>query len=265
MLLFISPAKTQHPDPRIAEGGKYTQPLFPEQIRQLVEYLKPLNQDQLRKLMKISKPLAEATFQKYQDFQFPFTPGNSGRSLFMFRGDQFKSMAVDDYSPEQLDHCQHHLRILSGLFGMLRPLDLMQPYRLEMAAGISVDKTKKLYEFWSEAVTREINKELSSHQYPLVVNMASAEYFKVISKKQLQARLLTLSFKQIHKGKLKTIAIYAKRARGAMVDFVMKNHISLPEDMQQFDRDGYAYDADLSSDQEWVFVCRKHGKKQASG
>jgi cytoplasmic iron level regulating protein YaaA (DUF328/UPF0246 family) len=252
MLLIISPSKTQNFDFPIR--GDYTLPLFLDQTKQLTRQLKQLAQPQLAALMKMSDKLAALSYQRFQDFQFPFRPTNSRQALLMFRGDQFDPMAVDSYSDEQFAHAQHHLRILSGLYGMLRPLDLMQPYRLEMATKLAVGEAKNLYSFWGDLVTRKLNNKLSEDSQPVLINLASAEYFKVIRRKELHADILTLSFKQEKEGKLKTIAIYAKRARGAIVDFVIRNRITRPIDLQGFNRDGYRFKSDLSTDNEWVFV-----------
>ena len=252
MLLIISPSKTQQFD--IPIHGNHTLPLFPQQIEHLILLLKQLDQPQLAALMKMSDKLAAVNHQRFQQFQLPITQENSRQALFMFQGDQFNPMAVEDYTVQQLKHAQNHLRILSGLYGMLRPLDLMQPYRLEMATKLAVNDHKNLYSFWGERVTAQINKELKNDPEPVLINMASAEYFKVIRKKELQTDILTLSFKQEKEGKLKTIAIYAKRARGAMVDFVIQNEISKPKELQRFNRDGYSFTPELSTDKEWLFV-----------
>ena len=252
MLLIISPSKTQ--EFAVPIHGDCTQPIFIEQTAQLVRKLKSFDQQQLATLMKMSDKLAAVNHQRFLDFQLPFTPENSRQALFMFQGDQFNPMDVAHYSGEQLVHAQRHLRILSGLYGILRPLDLMQPYRLEMAAKLAVDEAKNLYGFWGERITRAVNEQLAEDPVPVLLNLASAEYFKVIRKKELRANILTLSFKQEKEGCLKTIAIYAKRARGAMVDFVVKNRIVQPEQLQRFAVDGYDFKPDLSADNEWVFV-----------
>jgi len=183
MLLIISPSKTQESD--VSIRGDYSQPLFIDKTEQLVRRLKQFDQLQLAALMKMSDKLAALNYQRFQDFQFPFTPDNSRQALLMFRGDQFNPMAVDGYSDEQLTHVQQHLRILSGLYGMLRPLDLMQPYRLEMATKLAVGEDENLYSFWGYPVTRELNRELRDDPQPVLINLASAEYFKVIRRKEL--------------------------------------------------------------------------------
>ncbi len=253
MLLILSPSKTQHFD--VPVRSDCTLPIFTEQANQLVRLLKQFDRPQLATLMKMSYKLAELTWQRFQDYQPTSTPDNSRQALFMFQGDQFNPMDVNSYSQEQLQHAQQHLRILSGLYGILRPLDLIQPYRLEMATKLAVANARNLYHFWDDLITEALNDALQSDPQPLLINMASAEYFKVIRKKELQAKILTLSFKQEKAGTVKTIAIYAKRARGAMADFVIQNCIVKPKDLQAFCADGYCFRPDISTgNTEWVFV-----------
>ncbi len=252
MFLVISPSKTQ--TTAVPVRGTFSYPLFVEQAEELVSLLRNLTEGELAILMKMSKKLAQINYQRFQQIQFPFTPDNSCQALFMFEGDQFQPMEVQGYDKAQLDHAQNHLAILSGLYGMIRPLDLMQPYRLEMATKLSVGSAGNLYQFWGESIAEQINNYLKNDPCPLLVNLASAEYFKVIQKKALQVPVLTLSFKQIKDGKLKTIAIYAKRARGAMVNFMISEKISNPADLKAFSVDGYSYASDLSTDNEWVFT-----------
>lgn len=253
MLLLISPSKTQTMDVELT--GPFTYPLFAKQVEQLVKMLRCYPEPELAKLMRMSAKLAQVNVQRYKDFQFPHTPDNSRQALCMYLGDQFQPMKVQQYTPEQLEHGQQHLAILSGLYGILRPLDLMQPYRLEMATKLAVAGRKNLYDFWGTSVTCEINNRLESDPHPLLVNLASAEYFKVICKKELKFPVLTLSFKQNKGCKLKTIAIYAKRARGAMVNFMITHKISLPEELKKFTTGGYSFSAEQSTANEWVFVC----------
>ncbi len=253
MIIIISPSKTQDCNGPVNVDS--SQPLFIDQVRQLVSHMKKLDRKQLAELMKMSDKLAEVNYRRYQEFQPDFTPQNSRPALFMFQGAQFNPMAVEEYTPEQLHHCQHHLRILSGLYGMLRPLDLMQPYRLEMAHKVAVGGSANLYDFWRDRITGELNAGFGADESPVLVNMASAEYFKVIKKNKLQAKILTITFQQEKEGKVKTIAIYAKRARGAMVDFIMRNKLAKPEELLTFCSDGYSFAPELSrGDTEWVFI-----------
>ncbi len=252
MLFIISPSKTQQIE--VPLHGNYSQPLFPEQTCALVQYIKALDEVQLASLLKTSEKLTALNYQRYQQFQTPFTPKNSRQALCMFQGDQFNPLAVEEYSEQQLSHAQHHLRILSGLYGMLRPLDLMQLYRLEMATRLEISGAKTLYQFWGERVTAQLKRELDQDSVPVLINLASVEYFKVIHQKELQHDVLTISFKQKKAGKVKTIAIYAKRARGEMVDFVIQNGLTRPDELRDFNREGYAFDAETSTDNNWLFV-----------
>jgi cytoplasmic iron level regulating protein YaaA (DUF328/UPF0246 family) len=253
MKIIISPSKTQDDTVPVRTGS--TQPLFVTQVHQLVSHLKKIKQNQLASLMKMSDKLAAVNYERFQNFQPIFTQENSRQALFMFQGDQFNPMQTETYTQAQLLHSQHHVRILSGLYGMLRPLDLMQPYRLEMATKIPVGSAGNLYGFWGEHITRALNNEFREDSSPVLINMASVEYCKVIKKNELKAKILKVAFKQEKAGKIKTIAIYAKRARGAMVDFVLRNMLTEPEELQSFSVDGYSFMPDLSTgDTEWVFV-----------
>ncbi|MEL7053839.1 MAG: peroxide stress protein YaaA, partial [Cyanobacteria bacterium J06588_5] len=193
--------------------------------------------------------------QRFQDFQTPFTPENAKQALLVFDGDVYKDIDVQNYDDDDLSFAQAHLRILSGLYGILRPLDLMQPYRLEMGTKLATDKGKNLYEFWGDRLANLINAELEKQPEPCLVNLASNEYFKSINRKALNAKVLNIAFKENKNGVYKIVAIYAKRARGMMVDFVIRNRIENPELMKGFDRDGYSFNAELSDENTWVF-CR---------
>ena len=205
--------------------------------------------------MKISDKLAELNYQRFQDFETPFTPDNAKQALLVFKGDVYRGMNVEDYSEEELAFAQKHLRILSGLYGVLRPLDLMQPYRLEMGTKLETQTGKNLYEFWGDRLSQLINGDLEKEPDPCLVNLASNEYFKSIDRKSLKARVLNIAFKENKGGKYKVVAIHAKRARGLMVDYVIRNRIEAPEGMKDFDAEGYQYSEALSDSDNWVF-CR---------
>ena len=205
--------------------------------------------------MKISDKLAALNQQRYQDFQTPFTPDNAKQSLLAFKGDVYRGMAVEDYTEEDLAFAQDHLRILSGLYGMLRPLDLMQPYRLEMGTKLATEKEKNLYEFWGSSIAELINQALEKQKDPCVVNLASNEYFKSVDRKTLKGRVLDIVFKENKADGYKIIAIYAKRARGLMADFVIRNRIETVEALQGFDAEGYTFRESLSEPDSWTF-CR---------
>ncbi len=253
MLIVISPAKT------LDYGGvdypQFTQPAVLEQSQHLVDELRNYNQEQLSKLMKISDKLADLNYQRYLDFQTPFNPDNAKQALLVFKGDVYKGIRVEDYDEDDLAFAQDHLRILSGLYGILRPLDLMQPYRLEMGTKLKTKKGKNLYEFWGEQISELIDIELEKETEPCLVNLASKEYFKSINTDAIKARIINIDFKENKSGTYKIIAIYAKKARGLMVDFVIRNRIENPELMKGFDSDGYIFNESLSTTDSWVF-CR---------
>jgi cytoplasmic iron level regulating protein YaaA (DUF328/UPF0246 family) len=253
MILVISPSKTM-----TFEGPQYpdfTLPALLDQSRQLVEVLKKLSPPQIGKLMHVSDKLAQLNWQRYQDFTIPFNPGNARQALLAFKGDVYSGLGAKTFSDTDLTFAQDHVRILSGLYGILKPLDLMQAYRLEMGTKFSTGHSKNLYEFWNSQVTETLNDDLKAHKHPVLVNLASDEYFKVIHSKILQAPILKISFKENKSGTYKVIAIHAKRARGLMVNFIVKNRIDNTEDIKRFDNQGYAFNKALSSDKELVF-CR---------
>ncbi|MEL6488768.1 MAG: peroxide stress protein YaaA [Cyanobacteria bacterium J06621_3] len=253
MLMVISPAKSlDYSGPNYPH---FTVPAVLDRSETLVQRLSEYNPEQLSELMKISDKLAQLNHQRFQDFQTPFTPENAKQALLVFDGDVYKDIDVQNYDDDDLSFAQAHLRILSGLYGILRPLDLMQPYRLEMGTKLATDKGKNLYEFWGDRLANLINAELEKQPEPCLVNLASNEYFKSINRKALNAKVLNIAFKENKNGVYKIVAIYAKRARGMMVDFVIRNRIENPELMKGFDRDGYSFNAELSDENTWVF-CR---------
>lgn len=251
--MVISPAKSlDYSGPNYPH---FTVPAVLDRSETLVQQLSEYNPEQLSELMKISDKLAQLNHQRFQDFQTPFTPENAKQALLVFDGDVYKDIDVKNYDDDDLSFAQAHLRILSGLYGILRPLDLMQPYRLEMGTKLATDKGKNLYEFWGDRLANLINAELEKQPEPCLVNLASNEYFKSINRKALNAKVLNIAFKENKNGVYKIVAIYAKRARGMMVDFVIRNRIENPELMKGFDRDGYSFNAELSDENTWVF-CR---------
>lgn len=258
MLMVISPAKTLD-----YSGDRYPHFTLPEGLAQsevLVEQLSDYDPLQLSSLMHISDQLAQLNHQRYQDFQTPFTLENAKQALLAFKGDVYKGIPVEDYDDEDLAFAQAHLRILSGLYGVLRPLDLMQPYRLEMGTKLATPKggkvlAKNLYEFWGDRIASWLNADLEQAAEPCLVNLASQEYFKSVDLKALKAPVLNITFKENKAGVYKVVAIYAKRARGLMVDFVIRHRIQSPQQMKAFDSEGYAFSEAHSEPDNWVF-CR---------
>ncbi|MEM9214205.1 MAG: peroxide stress protein YaaA [Cyanobacteria bacterium P01_F01_bin.150] len=253
MLMVISPAKTL--DFSGSPYPHFTQPTHIEDSQELINQLREFSVADIGQLMKISEKLSILNQQRYEDFQTPFTLDNAQQALFVFKGDVYKGIDIDNYDDEDLAFAQAHLRILSGLYGILRPLDLMQAYRLEMGTKLVNKRGKNLYEFWGNQISEQLNEELAQQVEPWLVNLASNEYFKAIAPKALNARLLNIAFKENKSGTYKVIGIHAKRARGLMVNFIIKNRIETPEPIKTFDVEGYAFNEELSTPDTWTF-CR---------
>jgi len=253
MIIVISPSKTLD----LSQSSIQTHSL-PRQLLQsqtLIDTAKKLSPEELSKLMKISDKLSQLNWQRYKDFTQPFSLSNAKQALLAFKGDVYTGIDVDSYNDEDLDFSQQHLRILSGLYGALRPLDLIQPYRLEMGTRLQNEKGKNLYEFWDAQVTERLNQDFIEQATPILINLASNEYFKVIKPKLLKAKILTLAFKENKAGTYKTIGIHAKRARGLMTSYIIKNRLTEAEQIKAFNLENYSFNDHLSSDKEWVF-CR---------
>ena len=251
MIIVISPSKTL--DFSANQFQLHTQPRQLVQSQQLIDTAKKLTAEELSALMKISDKLSQLNWQRYKDFSTPFSLKNAKQALLAFKGDVYGGIDSDNYNEQDFDFAQQHLRILSGLYGALRPLDLIQPYRLEMGTRLQNDQGKNLYEFWNAQITELLNQDLSDQPTPLLINLASTEYFKVIKPKLLKAKILTLAFKENKAGTYKTIGIHAKRARGLMTNFVIKNRLTEAEQIKAFSLENYGYNESLSSEKEWVF------------
>ena len=251
MIIVISPSKTL--DFSSNAFNTHTLPRQLEQSQGLINTAKQLSTEELSSLMKISEKLSQLNWQRYRDFNLPFSLSNAKQALLAFKGDVYGGIDSDNYTKEDFDFAQQHLRILSGLYGALRPLDLIQAYRLEMGTRLQNKHGKNLYEFWDNQVTELLSDDFSDSQNPTLINLASTEYFKVIKPKLLNARILTLAFKENKSGSYKTIGIHAKRARGLMTNYIIKNRITEPEQVKTFDLDNYIFNTSLSSEKEWVF------------
>lgn len=251
--MVISPAKTL--DFSGSPYPHFTQPTQLDDSQELISHLRDFSVADIGKLMKISEKLSILNQQRYEDFQTPFTLDNARQALLVFKGDVYKGIDIDHYNDDDLAFAQQHLRILSGLYGVLRPLDLMQAYRLEMGTKLANTRGKNLYEFWGTQISEHLNGDLAQQKEPCLVNLASNEYFKAIAPRTLNSRILNIAFKENKGGTYKVIGIHAKRARGLMVDFVIKQRIETPERMKGFDVEGYEFKEDLSTSDTWVF-CR---------
>ena len=253
MILIISPSKTQ--DSKSRPYPHFTVPVMLEQSRQLIDELKELDPRQIAELMGVSDKLAQQNWQRFKKFTVPFDLENAKQALLAFKGDVFTPIDVEAYTDEDFSFAQDHVRILSGLYGILRPLDLMQSYRLEMGIKSGFANAKNLYEYWGARVTEALHEDLSRQSQPVLVNLASDEYFKVIQPHGITAPILKISFKENKKGIYRVVAIHAKRARGLMVHFVVINRLENVQDLKTFDLEGYQFNDRLSADREWVF-CR---------
>lgn len=249
--MVISPAKTL--DFSGSPYPQFTQPSQLKESQELIDQLREFSVADIGKLMKISEKLSVLNQQRYEDFETPFTLDNARQALLVFKGDVYKGIDIDTYNHDDLAFAQKHLRILSGLYGVLRPLDLMQAYRLEMGTKLTNKRGKNLYEFWGNQISEQLNGDLDQQEQPWLVNLASNEYFKAIALKGLKAKVLNITFKENKDGTYKVIGIHAKRARGLMVDFVIKNRIDTPEPMKAFEVAGYEFNEEGSTSDTWVF------------
>lgn len=254
MIVIVSPSKTQRVS--LVDGSENTHPCLLEKTTILIERLKQFDRNELAKLMHVSEKLADLTHRRIHDFSIAHDTMTSGTAIATFQGEAFSALTLDSYSQGDFRFAHAHLRILSGLYGILRPLDLMQPYRLEMATRLATDLGKNLYDFWSTDITETLNGDLEKMVEPLIVNCASKEYSRVIKQKQLSAPMITITFRQMKNNVLKSIAIYTKRARGMFVDYLIRNRIREIGLLSGFAAGGYSYAPELSGKAELVFVTR---------
>lgn len=252
MQIIISPSKTQKFNGRYF--ANYTIPAFIDIAEEISGMLRNYTDKELSTLMKTSANLTSATRRKLEDFASPFNPENAKQALFLFQGDAFQAIEADSYTESQLEYAQNHLYILSGLFGALRPLDLMQPYRLEMGSPLKFAGHKNLYSLWTKPLTELISKAINSDSDKVLINLASAEYSKAIQLNELPGRVVDIVFKQKSKGVYKTIAIHTKRARGMMVDYIIKGELKQAEELKGFNTGGYVYVREESTDTAWTFL-----------
>lgn len=253
MLIILAPAKTLDFEKQQVTRRSST-PAFVEDSETLVNCLRRFSPKQLSNLMKISGELAQVVHQQYAAWSPPFTPSNAKQAVLAFRGNAYVGLNADTFSAADFGNAQQSLRIVSGLYGVLRPLDLIQPYRLEMATKLKSPRGKNLYEFWGTRITEALKKDLMRQNEPVLMNLASNEYFKSVRPRRLDARIVTPNFKESRHGTYKSIGTFAKKARGLMASYIIHNRLTDVEDVKSFDADGYHFDAGLSSDDDWVFT-----------
>ena len=253
MISIISPAKSLDFDNK-APISDYSLPLFLEESQKIVNVLKDYSPEDLSKLMKISKDLGLLNANRYQDYKTPFKLENSKQAIFAFTGDVYKGLDATSLTSNAIDYAQNHFKILSGLYGLLKPLDLIQAYRLEMGTKISINNSTSLYDFWSNNITSELNTNLESTNSQFLLNLASNEYSKSIDMKSLNAEVITPVFKDWKNGQYKIISFFAKKGRGLMSRYVLENKIKNPNDLRAFDTDGYVFNEDFSTEKSLVFT-----------
>ena len=253
MLVIISPSKTLDFEKPIVNLS-HTQPEYVKEASVLIKPLRKLGVDQLMDLMGISAKLARLNQERYYLWRPEFLPETARQALFAFRGDVYTGLDADTLLPPDIEAAQEHLRILSGLYGVLRPLDLIRPYRLEMGIVLEVGKFRNLYEFWQKKITARISEDLDKSGSNLLVNLASVEYFKVIESKKLKAEIVTPEFREAKEGSYKMVSFFAKKARGMMTRFILQNGINSEEQLQAFNSDGYCFNNRLSQRGRPVFT-----------
>ena len=253
MLMEISPAKTLDYDtPPVID--KSTQPRFVEHSVELIEVLREKSPQDIAKLMSLSDKLASLNVARYGSWERESTPQNAKQALLAFKGDVYTGLNAEDFSTDDFAFAQQHLRMLSGLYGLLRPLDLMQPYRLEMGTKLVNPRGKDLYTFWGERISQWLNEDLEAQGDQVLLNLASQEYFGAVKPKALNARVIDTVFKDQKNGQYKIISFYAKKARGLMARYVIKERLQDPEGLKDFNLDGYRFDAVSSSENQLVFL-----------
>lgn len=253
MLVVISPAKTLDFESP-SSSKKFSQAKMLDQSEALIDIMSTKSPSDIEKLMKISPKLAELNVERYHNWSRPFRMSNAKQAIMAFKGDVYTGLKIEQFTEKQLEYTQQHLRILSGLYGVLRPLDLIQAYRLEMGIKLPNPKGTNLYTYWGDRITKNINKQLQSTDSKILLNLASIEYFKSINLKIVDAKIITPVFKDWKNGQYKMISFFAKKARGTMAAWVLKNKVKTVRKLTQFDLDGYQYSEADSGDLNPVFL-----------
>ncbi len=252
MLIVISPAKTLDYDtPAIT--SQYTQPDYLNDAQQLIARARKLSTDDIIQLMDVSENIAKLNVERFQQWTTPFTPKNAKQAVLAFKGDVYSGLEAETFSEADFQFAQDHLRILSGLYGLLRPLDLMQAYRLEMGRKLDTTRGNNLYQFWGETITQGINQQMTATSSKHLINLASNEYFKSVKSKLIDGEIITPEFKDYKNGSYKMMGVYAKKARGMLSRFIIQNQLNDPEEIKAFNQDGYSFNPELSKGNTWVF------------
>ena len=225
-----------------------------DESKKLVDKAKDYTFDDIMKLMSVSENIANLTVKRFQDWKLPFDDQNAKQAALAFNGDTYTGLEVESFSQDDFDYSQDHLRILSGLYGLLRPLDLIQPYRLEMGTKMNNSMGKNLYEFWGTKISDQLNKDLNNHESKYIINCASDEYFKVIDLQSLNVPIIKPIFKDVKNGVPKVISFFAKRARGMMSKYIIKNRVQSINELHSFNDKGYEFQPDQSDNHELVYI-----------
>jgi cytoplasmic iron level regulating protein YaaA (DUF328/UPF0246 family) len=252
MYILLSPAKKLR-DP-ISRPGLHSTAALAKDAEMLSRSTRQLSDKKLKELMGLSDNLASLNQGRFQAIEFPHNPENSSPAALTFNGDVYLGLDAPSLSEDDLEWAQDRLGILSGLYGILRPLDLIQPYRLEMGTSLKTRRGPNLYRFWGKRIAKEINARTGVHDHSCIINLASNEYFKAASVKDLEAPIITPAFKEIRDGKPKIISFFAKRARGMMTRYIIENRIEDPEALKLFNTEGYSFRPALSHEKQWVFA-----------
>lgn len=254
MIIIISPAKILDLKPQNLTT-EYSMPDFLPKAKAVIERARQLSIEDIQNLSAVNTKIAKTNYDRFYNWHTPFTPDNAKQAIFTFNGEVFNGLKAKTLNPDDLPYLQSHLRILSGLYGVLRPLDLMQPYRLEIGCGLNVGKAKNLYEYWGDTITKKLNEALGESGNPKVlINLASGEYFKSVHTDKLKAKVIHIEFFEIKDDKPKTIVVYTKKARGMMARYIIQNRIEDPEDLKGFGEEGYWFSPQLSSEDRFVFT-----------
>jgi cytoplasmic iron level regulating protein YaaA (DUF328/UPF0246 family) len=253
MIILLSPAKTINDNPPVLDL-KLSIPQFFNESSHLIRQLKKLKQNDLQQLFGVNQDLARLNYERIQMWEFDHSVWKYAPAILTFIGEVFRGLDAKSMSLEDLNYSQDHLRILSGLFGILRPLDMIRPYRLEMGTPLKNRRGKDLYEFWRDTITREIKNQLTLHQDRTIINLASKEYISAINLNSLNARIIDIQFKDFKNGQYKFMTVYGKNARGKMTRFILENRIQNPEDLMAFNLDGYNINTNLSKADCLVFT-----------
>lgn len=252
MLITLSPSKGQDFE-QAAPTQTYTIPSQLNDSEVLIKQLKTFSKQDIGELMSISENLSGLNEQRFKNFSVPFNPQNAKQALFAFKGDVYSGINTASMNQADYDYAQNHLRILSGLYGSLKPLDLIQPYRLEMKTKLATTKADNLYQYWDNSITDELNKSLERQKEKVIVNLASQEYWKSVKPKELDGQVINVAFKENKDGKSRIIAIFAKKARGMMADFLIRNRVETVEGIKDFNSHGYKFDVKTSTNSLFVF------------